>query len=51
MNYFLETPSHWIMCEILNQAFGIVTFRLYDDDRVRKGRARKGIYGLLVEAG
>jgi hypothetical protein len=48
MNFFLETPNHWILCEIINQAFGVVTFRLYDDARLRKGRARKGMYGLLI---
>jgi hypothetical protein len=51
MNFYIETPSHWIACEVLSAAFGTVTFRLWGDDRIRRGKARKGMYGWLVEAG
>ena len=48
MNFFLKTPNHWILCHIVSVAFGVATFRLYDDDRVRRGKARRGLYGFLV---
>ena len=48
MNFFLKTPNHWILCHIVSVAFGIAVFRLHGDDRVRRGKARKGLYGWLV---
>ena len=48
MNFFLETPSHWIMCEVLSAAFGVVTFRLWGDDRIRRGKGRKNNLGWLI---
>jgi hypothetical protein len=49
MNWFIESGNHWILCEILSNVFGVAKVRTYDG-QIRQGRARKGIYGLLIEA-
>lgn len=49
MNWLIESPSHWILIVSITVEFGIATYRLYDDATVRQGRARKGMYGWLVE--
>jgi hypothetical protein len=45
--------NKWMRCEIVGKTFGgIVTVKLYNDPLgtdLRQGRARKGLYGLLVE--
>lgn len=50
MNWFIEhNGMHWVRCEILSNVLGMVTVQLYNGER-RTGRARRGSYGLLVEA-
>ena len=47
MNWYI-VGSHWISCEITSNIMGRATVRLYDG-RVKTGKARKGMYGLLVD--
>lgn len=47
MNWYI-VGSHWIRCEIVSNVLGIATVELYTGER-KTGRARKGLYGLLVE--
>lgn len=49
MSWYIETPSHWIRCEVTSNVLGLATVTLYDGRKVT-GRARKGLYGWLVEA-
>jgi hypothetical protein len=49
MNFYIESPAHWILIVEISVAFGMATFKLYNDTQVRKGRVRKGLYGYLVE--
>ncbi len=50
MNFYIE-GTRWIRCEIVRRLLGgIVIFRLYNETQDRHGRARPGLYGLLVEA-
>ena len=49
MNFWID-GYHWIRCEVISQAFGTCTVRLYNEAGTRKGRARRGLYGWLVEA-
>lgn len=41
--------SHWTLCEVVSNLLGRATVRLYTGE-TRTGRARKGLYGLLVDA-
>jgi hypothetical protein len=50
MNWFLESPTHWIRCVEISVVLGIATFKLYDDALTHTGRARRGRFGWLVEA-
>lgn len=52
MNYYIESPAHWILIVEISVAFGMATFKLYNDARTYKGRARKGYLPntWLVEA-
>lgn len=47
MNWYI-VGSHWISCEVTSNIMGRATVRLYDG-RVKTGKARKGLYGLLVD--
>jgi hypothetical protein len=49
-SYYIESPAHWILIVEISVAFGMATFKLYNDARVYRGKARKGLYGYLVEA-
>ena len=51
MNWFiLASGDHWIRCEVMSHVFGVATVRLYTGEK-RRGKARKGLYGLIVEEG
>lgn len=49
MNFWID-GNHWTRCEIVSNAFGVAIVKLYNETDTRKGRARKGLYGWLVEA-
>jgi hypothetical protein len=49
MNFYIESPAHWILIVEISVAFGMATYRLYNDARMYRGKARKGLYGYLVE--
>jgi hypothetical protein len=42
--------NHWTRCEIISNVLGLTTVRLYNEGGTRTGKARRGLYGLLVEA-
>jgi len=47
--WWLESPSHWVLCEILSHAFGRAVVRLYNETQTRTGKYRPGVFSLLVE--
>lgn len=51
MNWYLtDGGSKWrLVVEILSNRLGLAVVRLYSGEVV-KGRPRKGLYGLLVDA-
>jgi hypothetical protein len=49
-SWYLESPAHWVRCRIVSQTFGgIVSVMLYNEADPRPGRARKGLYGWLID--
>jgi hypothetical protein len=51
MTFYIQSPSHWLLCEIVSRIGSRVRFHLHDDLRIMSGRARDGIKGfVLVEA-
>lgn len=49
MNWYIM-GTHWIKCEIVRKLVGgLVIVRLYNETQDRQGRARPGLYGLIVE--
>lgn len=40
--------NHWILCRVMTNVFGSATVMTHDGQRLT-GKARRGLYGLLVE--
>lgn len=40
--HFWIDGTHWTLCEIISQAFGVCVVRLYNEVKTRKGKVRKG---------
>jgi hypothetical protein len=49
LNFWVD-GAHWTLCQIVSNVLGVCVVQLYNEAETRRGRARKGIYGLLVEA-
>jgi hypothetical protein len=47
--FWLETPTHWILCEVLSHAMGRAVVRLYNETQTRTGKYRQNGAGILVE--
>jgi hypothetical protein len=48
--WWIDTPSHWVRCEILSRAMGRAVVRLYNETQTRTGKYRQSGDALLVQA-
>jgi hypothetical protein len=47
--YISDGGSRWQLCRVVSNRLGVATVELYTGEPA-KGKARKGLYGWLVDA-